>query len=66
MAPEEILDTLKKERPLLFRYFKPTLEQLTYFIVSNNRDLVGTISTPDVKRITRSSRNTTPADKYPA
>jgi hypothetical protein len=35
-----------------------------FFIVSNNRDLVG--STPDHKRVTRSSKNTTPIDKYPS
>lgn len=63
LSTDEIFDTMKKERPLLYRYFKPSLDQLMFFIVSNNRDLVGT--TPDLKRITRSSNKTTPCEKFP-
>lgn len=54
---------------MLYRYFRPTIEQLTYFIVSKNRDLVVNNScgtTPDLKRVTRSSKNNTPSDKYPS
>ena len=53
---------MKKDKPQLFKNFNPTIEQITYMIVSNNKDIL----TPDMKRRTRSSKNTTPCDKYPS
>ena len=53
---------MRKEKPQLFKNFNPTIEQISYMILSNNKDIL----TPDMKRKTRSSKNTTPCDKYPS
>lgn len=62
LSSNDIYENMKKERPLLFKYFNPTIEQISYMILSNNKDIL----TPDMKRKTRSSKNTTPCDKYPS
>jgi hypothetical protein len=53
---------MKKDKPHLFKSFTPSIDQVTYMIVSNNKDIL----TPDNKRKTRSYRASTPCDKYPA
>lgn len=35
ILPEELLDNLKRERPKLYQFFKPTMPQLAFFLISN-------------------------------
>jgi len=35
ISPDVILENLKKERPQLFKHFKPTQDQVTFIIMSN-------------------------------
>lgn len=46
----------------MYKHFKPTDDQLTYFIAVNVKEVY--VRTPDGKRHTRSSRHT-PSGKYP-
>ncbi len=75
MVPQEMLDCMKKERPQLYKNFKPSKEQIAFFIISNCRDLIDSIDTksikkdqqqiPDSKRMTRSNKSVTPGEKFP-
>jgi hypothetical protein len=35
--PDELLDALHRDRPKLYQYFRPTPEQVAFFLISNNR-----------------------------
>lgn len=48
----------------MFKHFKPSMDTLAYYLASNNKDIISPV-TPDIKRITRSSKNTTPCSKFP-
>jgi len=35
--PDELLDALHRDRPKLYQYFRPTPEQVAFFLISNYR-----------------------------
>eukprot|EP00347_Sterkiella_histriomuscorum_P016596 403352581 len=63
--PTEILECMRRERPQLYKYFRPTTDQIAYYIVSNTRELTSNIDAFDGHRITRSNKSTTPVNKFP-
>ncbi len=71
-GPNEILESMKKERPQLYKNFRPSAEQVAYFIVSNSREFMNVIDQEpnnqavDSRRITRSIKSVTPGEKFPA
>ena len=37
IQPEVLLDLLRRERPKIYSYFRPTLQQLCYYMISSQR-----------------------------
>ena len=57
-SPEVILENLRQSKFQLFKHFKPSNDQLTFFIATQNKEA-------DNKRLTRSSKAATPSmDKF--
>lgn len=69
VCPNELLSEMKTQYPLIHQHFRPTNDGLVYYLISQGKEIIaktGAIkATPDVKRVTRSSRAGTPASKFP-
>jgi hypothetical protein len=55
---------MSSQYPLIYKNFRPSVDIVTFFLASINKEIVTPI-TPDIKRITRSSKNVTPCAKFP-
>ncbi|CDW89149.1 UNKNOWN [Stylonychia lemnae] len=64
VSPDELLELMNCQQPIMFKYFKPSIDILTFFLASINKEIIVPV-TPDIKRITRSSKNVTPCSKFP-
>eukprot|EP00347_Sterkiella_histriomuscorum_P020828 403336312 len=66
VSPDDILEQMKHQQPLIYKHFKPTLNKLAYYLMSLGKEINVDFEsiTPDVKRVTRSSR-ATPVTKFP-
>ena len=51
---------MRKERPQLYKNFKPTEEQIAYFIIGNTREYIDASDKFDGKRVTRSIKSVRP------
>ncbi|CDW88268.1 UNKNOWN [Stylonychia lemnae] len=64
-TPQEILENLRRERPQLYKNFKPSIEQIAYFILGNTRELATKVEKFNNQRITRSKKKKSLSNRFP-